>query len=200
MRKALFFAVVAVAFGMLGVPANAEPITYTEIGVASGVFDGSSFTNSQFVLRGSSDTSNVFNNGEVLLNTLDNATVSIENVTDHFTVTVWAFSNNHGFFGPAVGFGATTGDIADDSAAAYLDYDLSSSISAFSGIPIFNHGPTATDGGFLQFSSISSVEFSADTGVAAPLPSTACGAMALMGALGLIKLRRHMIDLKKGAI
>jgi hypothetical protein len=178
--------------------AQADPITYTVSGTASGSLGANPFTNAAVTVTAAADASAIVNHGAGFFDVPSlAATVSVSGLgTATFTVPTRTFTNQP--IGGA-GIGTSTGinppDILDTLGnPALTTYDLSTSIGPLTGTPGFNSGTHfATTSGDLVLNSVSgNTTF---TAVAAPEPSgLALAGVGLAGWIGYAWRRRRKPD------
>jgi hypothetical protein len=175
--------------------ANADAITYTESGTATGSIGLTTFTDALVTITFVGDTSNVSGGFGSFTNPVGTATVAIAGIGNGpfaFTDSLYVFVNQAA---SVVGIAdSTVNDILDTiNGSAFNTYDLTTSIGPVTGLSDSNAGTGSTYGtskGLLAFNNMSlNSTFAATTAAAAvPEPSS----LVLLGAAiaGLLMLRR----------
>jgi hypothetical protein len=170
--------------------ANADAITYTESGTATGSIGATNFTDALVTITFAGDTSNVSGASGLFSNPVGTATVTIGGIgTFGFTDSLYVFDNQS--FSVVGISDSTLNDILDTiGSSAFSTYDLTTAIGPVTGLSGFNLGSTyGTSDGLLAFSGMSANStFAATTAAAVPEPSS----LVLLGAAiaGLLMLRR----------
>jgi hypothetical protein len=189
----------AVSFAALTVfslAAHATPITYTETVTADGSLGGTSFISQLVTITGIGDTGGIGLLGPgVYFLDLTSGSVRIgAGSAAIFTGTLIAISNQGG---PTASLGESSGDMLDDTSAAFATYALNTAISA-TGNAIINPGMAfgTSAGDFDMLNTGSQSTFTASLG-AATAPEPVAFALLATGLLGLAKIgrRRHRSSL-----
>ena len=190
-------AAAVVAFLFCAAPtAFAVPITYTYAGFGDGTLGQSTFANQAFTISASADTDNItpwVNASEGPQNTHISTTISIVGLgsfTIHTPSHTWLSEGCCGGLGADLGPNWITVTEAEWLNVGYgLDTNLAP-VSSDSLRDVVQFGAVLTSGGWLSFSSIPSITFSA---ALAPLAVAEPGVVSLvcMGLLGLTLGRRR---------
>jgi hypothetical protein len=179
------FAALSVSFVATG--ASAETIAYTFTGVATGVLDGTGFTDEPFTITLVGDTDNIASGGGEFFNrAATSATFTVGSTSGDLTGTFNEVILNTDPTTPRVVFGQSRGAffVAEGlQNSAFASYDLSTAFPLTSGDPLFEAEVFETSVGSLEFDSASSASFEAALGTPVPEPST--WAMMTIGFLGL---------------
>jgi len=174
MRKPIRFlpvlGLVVASTTLVGPPAFAVPITYTETDTATGSLNGVAFTDANIVLTMNNNTTNV-TGGPTLFDNVGTVTVQVgAGAPVTFTDSMEVFSNQAV---PAVGFEDATipADVLDTASASFATYALTTSIGPITGTAEFNPGESfPTTGGDFILTSVGDPTFTATTSVVpAPL-------------------------------
>jgi len=173
--------------------ANADAITYTESGTATGSIGATNFTDALVTITFVGDTSNVSGASGLFSNPVGTATVAIAGIGNGafaFTDSLYVFDNQSTSFVGIADF--TLNDILDTFGnSAFSTYGLTTSIGPVTGFSAFDPGSAyGTKDGLLVFSnmSVNSTFAATTTAAAVPEPSS----LVLLGAAiaGLLMLRR----------
>jgi hypothetical protein len=189
-RTNLILVVTAILLFCGALQANADTITYTESGTATGSIGATNFTSALVTITFAGDTTNVTGASGFFTNPVGTATVSIGGIgTFAFTDSLFVFDNQS--FSVAGISDATLNDIMDTiGSSAFNTYDLTTALGPVTGLSGFNPGSSyGTSGGGLVFGDMSANStFSATTTAGVPEPSS----LVLLGAAmaGLLILRR----------
>lgn len=189
-RTNLILVVAAILLFFGARQANADAITYTESGTATGSIGATNFTNALVTITFAGDTSNVSGVSGLFTNPVGTATVTIGGIGAFaFTDSLYVFDNQPY---SVVGISdSTLNDILDTFGnSAFGTYDLTTALGPVTGLSGFNLGSSyGTSGGGLVFGDMSANStFAATTAAAVPEPSS----LVLLGAAmaGLLMLRR----------
>lgn len=168
--------------------ASADLATYTLRANASGILNGTTFTNAAVTLTGIGNTADIFLDSPDIYAIPVTATVAVAGVgADAFTVQMYVFSNQDSESG---GFSdGATADLLTVDDAAFAAYDLSTSFGPVSG-PVFvvPNNPYATALGDFRISAFSTGTFEANVqAVPEPASMLALG----LGAAALLRRRKR---------
>jgi hypothetical protein len=204
MKRLAATVVVTATVALLGwvAPAQASPITYTETATASGVFNGTSFTNKLVTITFFADTSNVapFGNGcgPCLVNLSTSATVNVPGIgTGTFIDPTGIIDFPQPFLDPDIGGFAAVAlvDAAPQTSGllllatlnnALIGYGLATSIGPITGgaatpDPTISYNTTL---GIFQWNPYP--ESSTFTATAAPVPEPATLTLTALGLAGVV--------------
>ena len=163
-------------------PSFGSQITYTEQVTASGVFNGSLFTDADVLLTMNNNTTNVSTvDSDIFINS-GTATVSIDGGTPFtFINPILVFSDQSLSVGGFSDSGENE-DILDIVSDSFATYDLKTSIGPLVGIGENTGGSFPTTGGALELDQVGDVTFTATT---TGVPEGSTWMMMLLGFAGL---------------
>ena len=163
--RGFFIGTIMVAVLGIAGSAAATPIIYTDTGTGSGMIDGQSFTNAQFVIRATGDTSDrqAFSGGWSIDNLTAQITIDALGTFSFITPTRFFVNNSNDTVGfsrasitgadlyngptnPAFGSWQMLTSIGPISGSAFLLQWTFSPVITSGGVLVFNNG--ATDGTF----------------------------------------------------
>lgn len=192
MKRTILILVAAAALLFCGArQANADAITYTESGTATGSIGLTNFTDVLVTITFAGDTSNVTGASGLFTNSVGTATITILGITYAFTDSLYVFDNQP-FSVVGIADSALPSDILDTiNSSAFSTYGLTTSIGPVTGTSGFNRGTDyGTSAGNLVFGDMSATSTFTATGPAAAVPEPS--SLVLLGAAiaGLLMLRR----------